>query len=1183
MRAGLRLPWVFHLLIAACLLGSIEESKAFADLKFRPAKRPLIEVLEEISEKFKVFFTYDAELLKDIEVEFDLSDIDDLEEAVSSLLQQTGLGYEHLGGKYYVIYKDDRRGMKTMKKIKRKIQQIQKLEQTGSLSLQKQGRGEPAKDLHDIAHTAHRLNAVKSFSGEVSDADGNPLIGANVLVKGAIVGTVTDENGHYTIDVPLASNVLIFSYIGFETREITLDQGKELNVVLKTAANQLSEVVVTGYGLQPRETLSGAVASVDMAQVEAVPLTSVEQILQGRVSGVQVIQTGGGAPGGAVQVNIRGVGTINGETPLYVIDGIPVQEGGQNDQGYSFLNNLSPNDIASIDILKDATAAAIYGSRASGGVILITTKRGREGPVAVSWEAYYGNQYRGDTYEVLNADQYTNYLQELHNQPDGDLPTAFTNGATPRNVDTDWQKALFQATAPIQNYNLGISGGSKTAAFSLGFGYFDQDGIMIGSRFSRYSLRANADFTIGKKIKIGETLLLSRTVRGTIRNSGGRRAQEHALKQSPFVPIDDDTFLGGFAHPDVDEGQDARNPVADQFIYDDEQERYRLWASVYSEVELFRGLTYKLQLGLDLGYQDEFKYNPEFQSVRRLTERSSISRKRSQQLNPLLEQYLTYERQADRHYISLMGGFSAQSFTFSQVGGSGEDLPPGVFSLDGATANVLVFDERIETALRSVFGRLQYNFDGKYLLTANIRRDESSKLFRGVKNGIFPSASLGWNISKERFLKHHPVINELKFRLGYGEVGNQSPLGAHPADVALQTDYYYVIGNQTVQGINQHTLANADISWETSRQLNIGLDGQLWANRIHFNVDYYRKHTLDLIWPQPVPASVGLGPAYVNAGEIRNQGVELGLTYYKQHGNFTFDVNANLTTIDNRVISLVNDDLIIKTGNPTDDLTGVSWTQVGQPIGTFYGYVSDGIFRSWEEVYDHAYINQAITGNANDVGVPVYDTGRRDAETATAHTAPGDIKWRDVNGDGIVNAEDQVPLGSPIPKLIYGFSFNAAYKGFDFQLFLQGAAGNKIFNVARRWLSDNRQNFNVGAEALNATSYRENYTASEPRLVRADPNKNILRSSDRYVYDGSYLRVKNLTIGYRFGETALRGIGAGRFRLYVTAQNLFTFTRYFGLEPEVGSFSSGTSLDAGIDRLIYPQPRSMIFGVQIEF
>jgi TonB-dependent starch-binding outer membrane protein SusC len=1026
-----------------------------------------------------------------------------------------------------------------------------------------------------------------TVSGRViSGEDQSSLPGVNVLVKGSAIGTVTDIDGNYRLTVAGTDAVLIFSSVGFATEEVNVQGRSVINITLMPDITALSEIVVVGYGTQERGIVTGAISSVNMDQVRSLPLTSVEQALQGRVPGVQVVQTGGGLPGGPVQVNIRGIGSINGETPLYVIDGIPVQEGGQNDRGYSFLNNLNPNDIESIDILKDASAAAIYGSRASGGVVLITTKRGKEGPVRVNFDAYYGSQFRGDTYDVLNAQGYAAYLEELHSQPDGLIPPAFANGARPSNENVDWQNELFRSSAPIQNYNLGISGGTQNALVGIGLEYFRQDGIMVNNNFERFSLRANTDFKISKRIKVGETFLLSKTTRNPAEHQGGRRAQEHAIKQSPFVSVLDPSFLGGYGWPDVDEGQDARNPVADQFLYTREEDRYRFFGSIYADWEIVNGLTYRIIAGMDFGYQRNLTYNPEYQQVRRITAFSAINRSASQVFNPLFEQYLTYARTFGDHNISAMAGFSAQSFEFQQVGGSGEQAPPNVISINGTTVNRNPFDGFNETALRSLFGRITYAYKDRYLLTANLRRDESSKLYRGNNpTGIFPSASVGWRISEESFMSNIPVISDMKFRAGYGEVGNQSPLGAYPTDVLLNTNMFYVFGNnQAIQGITQLNLANPDIRWETSKQWDIGIDAGLWSNRLLVTFDYYNRRTDGLIWPAEVPASVGLGPASVNSGEIENQGIEMALTYRKSTGAFQFDMSGNFTTINNKVLSLVNNDLIIKAGSPTDDLTQVSWTQVGQPIGTFYGWVSDGIFRNWDEVYNWAFINQATTGqDLNGDGIPDFDTDRRDATTAVSRTAPGDIKWRDVNGDGRINNDDQVALGSPIPKVIYGFTFNGMYRGFDFQVFLQGVSGNKIFNGAYRWLNDFRQNFNNGVAAADATSYRPDYTASEPRLVRADPNRNILRSSDRYVSDGSFMRLKNLTFGYTFNQAVLDKIKAQRLRVYVTGQNVLTFTNYFGLEPEVGSYESGTARDAGIDRLMYPQPRTWIVGIQMGF
>lgn len=1019
-----------------------------------------------------------------------------------------------------------------------------------------------------------------------SDEDHRGLPGVNVLVEGSTIGTVTDMAGNFSLSVPNPDAILVFSSVGFITEAIQLQGRSLISVNLKPSVTTLSEVVLVGYGSQERGILTGSVSSVDMDQVQSIPLTSVEQAIQGRAAGVQVIQTGGGLPGGALQVNIRGIGSINGETPLYVIDGIPVQEGGKSDLGYSFLNNLNPGDIESIDILKDASAAAIYGSRASGGVVLIATRRGKEGPLSAEFDAYYGWQFRGDTYDLLDARGYAACLEELHSQPDGQIPPAFANGARPGNEDTDWQNELFRASAPIQNYNLRFSGGNQNALVGIGLEYFKQEGIIVNSNFDRFSLRANSDFKIGRRIRIGESILLSKTSRNPARHFLGRRAQEHAILQSPWVPVCDPTFLGGFGWPDADEGQSVRNPVADQYLYTWEEDRYRFWGSLYGELEILKGLTYKLQLGLDFGYLRFLIYNSDYQQVFRNTQYSYIERSITQNFNPLAEQFLTYIRGFGPHSFSVLAGFSAQSFESQVVGGSGEQAPPNVVSINGTTVNRIPYDGSSETALRSLFGRITYSYKDTYLLTANLRRDESSKLFRSNNPiGVFPSVSVGWRISEERFMDLFQVISDLKLRAGYGEVGNQSPLGAYPTDVLLNTDIFYILGgNQAVQGIAQLRLANPDIAWEISRQWSFGLDAGLWNNRLLVNVDYYNRRTSGLIWPAEVPPSVGLTPASVNSGEIENKGIEFALSYLKSSGAFRFNVSGNITTLGNKVLSLVNDDLIIKAGGISTDLQGFSWTQAGQPIGTFYGWVSDGIFRNWDEVYNWAYINQATTGSDLDGdGIPDFATDRRDAATAAARTAPGDIKWRDVNGDGRVDNEDQVKLGSPIPKAFYGLTFEGKAAGFDFQIFLQGSYGNEIFNCASRWLYDYRSNANKASAAAAATSYRPDYAAPEPRLVRADPNRNIMRSSDRYISNGSYARLKNLTLGYSFSPAVLDKLHASRLRVYVSGQNVFTLTGYFGLEPEVGSYASGTARDAGIDRLLYPQPMTWILGVQFGF
>jgi TonB-linked SusC/RagA family outer membrane protein len=1024
----------------------------------------------------------------------------------------------------------------------------------------------------------------RTISGTVTSADdGAGIPGVNILVEGTTTGTVTDLMGSYRLTVPDGAT-LIFSSIGYQSQRVTVGNQTVIDITLQMDVTELSEVVVTGYGTQERGDVTAAISSMNMEEVKSVPLSNINQAFQGRIPGLTVTNTSGGQPGGAVQVNIRGIGTFNSETPLYVIDGIPVKESGQSDLGYSFLNNLNPDDIESIDILKDASAAAIYGSRASGGVILITTKRGKTGPVRVDLDAYYGTQTMNRFHDVLDADGYAAYIQELHSQPNANIPPAFEGGAVPSNNDTDWQRELFSKSAPIQNYNLSLAGGNENATFSVGLGYFDQTGNIRATEFDRWSMRINSDFKIGKRIKFGESVLFSKTYRKRVENSGGRREQEHAIKQSPFVAVYDDSFEGGYGWPDTDEGQDALNPIADQELITRDEDRYNFYGSLYGEWEIIDGLTYKAVFGLEFSYQNNLTYNPEYEAVRRQTVFSSINRYSAQTYNPLFENYLTYARDIGDHSFSAMVGYSAQDFNFKSQTGSGQQLPPNVISLNAATVNIRATDGFGQSALASLFGRVTYAYKNRYLLTANIRRDESSKLYRGNNpTGVFPSASLGWRVSDENFMSNVSWISDLKLRGGYGEIGNQDPLGNYPTDVNLNTNIFYVIGGDAVQGISQVDLANPNIKWETTATLDFGIDAGLFNNQLLVAFDWYKRNTKDLIWQQQVPHSVGLGPASVNAGEIENKGIELALTYRDSEGDFQWDITGNMTTVKNEVLSLVNEDLEIYSPNPVDDITNHQRTYVGQSIGEFYGYVSDGIFRSWDEVYNWAYINQASTGETDANGNPVMDPTQRDADVATTHTAPGDIRWVDTNNDGIVNADDRVDLGSPIPNVVYGLTFNAQWKGFDVQVFAQGQQGNKVFNVATRWLKDYRQNFNVGATAANSTAYRPEYTASEPRLVIADPNQNILRSSDRYVEDASYTRLKNFTIGYTFPRAIQRKISATRLRVYFTAQNVFTITNYSGLEPEIGSFSTGTARDFGTDRLQYPQPKTFIVGVQLGF
>lgn len=1017
------------------------------------------------------------------------------------------------------------------------------------------------------------------LTGTVSDSEtGEVLPGANVSIDGSTMGASSDTEGRYNITgLEPGSYTVRATFIGYQpnTREITIEEGQETMTVdfaLQPAAMAMDEMVVVGYGTQTRGSITGTVSSIQADDINVSGQSSIEQSLQGRVSGVQVVQTGGGKPGGGISVNVRGIGTINSESPLYVIDGVPIQEDTGGQLGTGVLNSLNPSDIESIDILKDASAAAIYGSRASGGVVLITTKGGSSGPVQVNFEASFGTQAQTEFYDVLNADQYAQYLRDLRSGPNsGDLPSNFENGDRPPN-NTDWQEELFRA-APLQNYNLDISGGGDNSTYSIGLGYFDEEGTMVGSEFQRYTVRGNYQFTVNDNINFGGSVLLGKSDIAQNDQSGGRRSIEHAVKQAPTVPVYDSSFLGGFGWPVTADGQDADNPIANAHLIEDTIDRYSVVSSVFGEISFLNNFTYKLQAGLDFRYSDQLAYNDVYENTRRLTVRSSLNRTRGQNFNPLIEQTLTYENNIGAHDFSVLAGFSAQSFTYDFVNGSGLDLPTNVKSLGAASSSLSVDSETQENTLRSLFGRVTYSYDNKYLLTANIRRDESSKLFNSTDPvGIFPSVSVGWRVSEEPFLSGSEVISNLKIRAGYGELGNQSVLSNYPTSVNLNTNYYYVFGGENVQGIGQQEMANREISWETSAQTDIGIELGLYDDMLSLDLDYYNRRTEDLLWPAQVPASVGLNPPFINAGTVVNKGMEAAVSYQQSFGDWNLNLSGNITTINNEVTSLgPNDDLEIIPGEAdvSDDVQDVSITRVGDAIGQYYGYKTDGLFQDWDEVYSHATQNQDPEGG-------------RDEVTASQYTAPGDIRFRDLNGDGVINNEDKTVIGNPIPDFNYGFTADLSYKSFDFNLFLQGNSGNEIYNGATKWLQDLRQNFNQGTDALDRWT-PDNMSTDIPRATPNDPNSNISRSSDRYVEDGSYLRIKALTIGYTFNQEFVTRAGASRFRLYAKAQNLLTITGYSGLEPEVGSLSTGTARDAGIDRFVYPQPRAFLLGVQLGF
>ena len=1111
----------------------------------------LQKALQKLEAKFQVSLNYDYRTIRNRFVPANqLDELDlDVEKSLADILGPLDLQYKKIDEQYYIVFE------------KKRDKELFKVEGAKLVEPMLRQR-KPPSHLHQFEQKLE-----KTLSGTVTDAsDNSSLPGVNIVVKNTTNGTVTDIDGKYSLNVPDDAETLVFSSVGYISEEATIGNRTVINVQMAPDIQSLKEVVVVGYGTQRKKDVTGAIASVPAEEIADLPIASIDQALQGRAAGVQVIQSGG-VPGGPVSVKIRGYGSVGTEEPLYVIDGVPVQGGNQNAlTGESPINNLNPNDIESIEILKDASAAAIYGARASAGVVIITTKRGKSGKASVNYNGYYGVSEVYQRYDLMNKEQYLQFVSDYDAIISEENPNYSSPGVIDANpdalADTDWQDQLLQ-TGITQKHDVTVSGGGENSNFLLSTEYYSQEGTIKTSKFDRYSLRLNSDFSLSDKIRIGESVSLSRTARDNI-TGGSRGIIELAVRIPPVVPVYDPDNIGGYAQPtnQFNGPQGAvENPLATLFIPQGEVERYRIVGNVYAEVDLLEGLTYKANLGLEFGYSDSRAFNPVFDAASG-TRPSNLSQTRSETLNPLIENTLTYRKTFNKHSFSLLAGVTRQSFNASNVTASGNNLP------ETNDANVLsnvlnptVGGEINESSLQSFLGRMTYDFDNKYLLTASVRQDGSSKLAPGNRYQTFPSFSVGWRLSNEPFLRNATFISELKLRGGYGELGNVTPLGDYPYVDPLQLGFGVVLGEEVVPGASQTRLSNRNIHWESVKQTNFGIDVGLFDDALLLTADYYTKQTDGMIYGSPVPPSVGLGSPAQNIGIMENRGFELALTYRKSVGDFNFDASGNFSTVYNNVVRLSLADGAVITSGETYDEWGdlsISRTEAGYPVGQFYGYLTDGLFQEGDDF-----------------------STQPDAQ-------PGDIRYKDIAGpqdengnftapDGVIDGNDRTFIGNPLPDLTYGFTFRADYKGIDLSLFLQGMHGNDVFNAMKFWTEALKNFSNQSVQVLDRWT-PENTTATIPRINPGETNR---RGSDRYVEDGSFMRVKNLTLGYTFNKSWLDRLGVfSQVRIYATAQNLLTLTRYSGLDPEIGS-QRGTALEYGVDEgNITPIPRTFIFGLQ---
>jgi TonB-linked SusC/RagA family outer membrane protein len=997
------------------------------------------------------------------------------------------------------------------------------------------------------------------ISGTVIDKSGAPIPGANVVITGTTHGTMTDIAGKYSIEVPAGSQSLTFTFIGMEPQEITIGTSTLINVTLGQKEIGLDEVVVVGYGTQRRREVTGAVSSVTSEKLTALPTAGLDQALQGRAAGLTVISNG--APGYASTMRVRGISTVNDANPLYVVDGVIV----------TTISNLSSSDIESIEVLKDASTTAIYGSLGSNGVIMVTTKKGKAGNVVINFEGYKGVQYTTARYDVMNSAQYKEYATsgafttpKVYSDPQYAARSTW--------AETNWQDEIYQ-NGPMENYDLSISGGNNNSTFRLSAGYLNQKGIIIKTGLERYNFRANSDFKKGR-LKVGENLSISYSSQDPLADNGGRSLLEHAIKMAPYLPVYNADNLGGFqgTTSDVD-GQDAENPVRIMELNSRNQRTLDILGNLYGELELIKGMKFRTNLGLQderiLNNQHYASFNED--NLGGNTNRASDATIYKNQANYtafLFTNNLVYNRTlAEKHNFEFLAlaEYSAVHSTIlnaSSHNANTDDLN----ELSNSTSSLS--SSSVDYYRISYLGRVNYNYDSKYLFSASIRKDASSRFGENNRWGTFPSLSAGWNIAKEAFLSDVPSISNLKLRGSWGKAGNDKAPD-YQYSSSLTPNMYYVINNGAVVGITKSGTANPDLKWEEISMTNIGLDLGLFKNKFTMSAEYYMNRSNDLLMQVSLPLSYGdfTGTISQNAGSMDVNGFELQLGYNDFEGDFQWSANLNLGTFKNEVKSLGGATYISGASFESEDLTRC---QVGQPAFFFYGWAFDGIFQTAKDAED-------------------YMGGSQHALNAST---AGDFRIKDTNGDGKIDATDRTNIGNPFPKMTLGLDLNASYKGFDLNLFISGVYGNKIYNTNIYDLQAMPRLFNAGVEVL------DRWTESNPSntIPRAGAVAANAQASSRFVEDGSYTKLKNITLGYTLPASLLKN-KISKLRVYVSAQNMVCITNYSGLDPEVGRYtSSGTTLGQigapqtsannysnGIDFGNYPIPKSVIGGIQITF
>ncbi len=998
------------------------------------------------------------------------------------------------------------------------------------------------------------LHGQVTVRGVVTAAENaETLIGVNIQVKNTTIGTVTDVDGSYQLQVPAANAVLVFSYIGYRTQEIALNGRTTLNVAMNIDAGALEEVIVVGYGTQRKGDLTGAVSTLKGEELTRVPTASVQQALQGKVPGVQVV-TASGRPGDGAVVRVRGIGTLNNADPLYVVDGIILGNVG------NITDFVNPNDIENISVLKDASATAIYGARGANGVILITTKRGTPGDRAViSFSSYYASQEIVRTIPLTNAREYATLANEVirneTNNPNAPIPFPDPDAL---GEGTDWQSEVYRR-APMRNYNLSISGASDRVSYNISGDVFDQRGIIPGSIYQRITIRANSEYKVRNYLKVGHNLSFIHVDESNAPNVTG-----NAYRADPTV-IGRDAD-GNYGNTST--RSSVANPLGQlEFENDNQNKNNRLLGTLYADLSFLKHFVFRSSFGLNLfrgGFQSfvpEFMVTP--QQMRLV---NSLNISRSESTNWLWENTLSYNRDWRNIRLGVVGGVTAQENYSGFLSASAQDLPfndPALrfiplSDLDSRTVN----QGASEWSMLSYLLRVNTTLFEKYLVTASIRADGSSRFGRNNRFGYFPSFAFGWRLTEEEFFKDQTLFSNLKMRAGWGLTGNDQLGSDYASKATISSQLFAVFGvnEDIVNGATLVELSNPDLRWESTAQSNIGVEIGFLKNRLNLEVDYYTRTTNDILWRVPIPGSVGLeSPPVINAAKVRNSGFDFVLNW-QDRKTVGYRVTVTGSTINNEVLQLSDGEEEFRGGGLGFGGELGTITRAGLPVGSFFGYQTDGVIQTQEQL-------DALNARAREL------TGNPNAFWRSASTRPGDLLFRDLNGDGIIDGRDRTILGNAIPEVVYGLSLGVDYKGFDLSVDFTGQAGNQIIN-SKKMARFNTPNFE--------RSYLNRWTGpgtsnSEPRVTNSGDNYLL---TPRFIENGSFLLLRNVQLSYTLPSNLTQKFYFTNLRVYVSGSNLHYWTEYSGYTPEI---ISGSPFESGIDRGVYPVARVYTVGLNASF